>query len=238
MAYMRWLHEITPPWPTPPPGGFQLAAIDLPLSFIAYSPRGEGRSPQSKYITLEPRTCNRLLRPMLAPISGGGIMARHAITAWWVYGPRAEPVSEARFRFALGQIITGCGFTYTTELITWIKVDEIGTGEWEGWVRPGTFGEGKTTRKGVENMWGAKRGKGLPIRDHSVDQRVFAPKGRHSEKPDEAYHRLERLYGEVSRLELFATKERSGWKGWGHIEGSEFVERLRERGDRVAGAIG
>jgi len=74
-AYQRWRHEITPPWPEPPPGGFQLALLDLPLSRLAYTPKGEGRSPQKKYATLEPRACIHLLRPMLAPISRGGIMA-------------------------------------------------------------------------------------------------------------------------------------------------------------------
>jgi len=231
VAYHRWLREITPPWPKPPPGGFQLAAIDLPLSWDAYSPKGEGRSPQSKYPTLEPRTCIRVLRPMLAPISRGGLMAGHCRTEWWVYGPRRQPGREVQFRVALEQIIKGCGFFYSTESLAWIKVEEIGTGELAGWVRPGKiFSTGKTTRKGVENMLGAKRGSGIPIRDHGVDQRVFALKAVHSEKPDEAYHRLERLYGDVHRLELFGTKERDGWTVWGHITGSEFVERLRERG--------
>jgi hypothetical protein len=222
MAYHRWLREITPPWPE---GEFDLVTIDLPLSFIAYSPKGEGRSPQARYATLEPRTCIRLLRPLLA-----AVIAKNSISAWWVYGPRAVSGPGARFRVALGQIIAGCGFTYTTELLAWIKVDHVVEREDGVWVKPGAFGEGKTTRKGVENVWGAKRGKGIPIRDHSVDQRVFAPRGGHSEKPDEAYHALERLYGDVRRLELFATKLRPGWTGWGHIKGSKFVARLLEQG--------
>jgi hypothetical protein len=222
VACHRYLQEITPPWPTSPPGGYQLVSIDLPLGWEAYSPKGEGRSPQSKYPTLEPRTCIRLLRPMLAPLSRGGVMAKNSISAWWVYGPRREPGHDARFRVALGQIIEGCGYTVTTELLTWIKVAEIGTGDFAGWVRPGGFGEGKTTRKGVENMLGAKRGTGIPVCDHGVDHRVFAVKGAHSEKPDEAYHQLERLYGEVHRLELFGIKLRPGWTVWGRIKGSEF----------------
>jgi hypothetical protein len=230
VAYGRWLREITPPWPTPPAGGFQLVSIDLPLGWEAYSPTGEGRSPQSHYPVLEPRVCIRLLRPMLAPTSRGGVMAKDSISAWWVYGPRREPYIGPRFAVALGQITRACGFTVTTELLTWIKVEEIGAGAFAGWVKPGGYGTGKTTRKGVENMLGARHGAGLPVCDHGVDQRVFAVKGEHSEKPDEAYHRLERLYGDVRRLELFATKERPGWETWGHIEGSDFVGRLRERG--------
>jgi hypothetical protein len=222
MAYHRWLQQITPPWPE---GEFDLVMVDLPLSFLAYSPKGEGRSPQARYATLEPRTCIRLLRPLLK-----AVMAKNSISAWWVYGPRAVPGREARFRVALEQIIAGCGFTYTTELLTWVKIEEIGTGELDGWVKIGAFGEGKTTRKGVENMWGAKRAKGIPIRDHGVDQRVFAPRGKHSEKPDEIYHRLERLYGDVRRLELFGTKLRPGWTVWGHIEGNELIERMRVAG--------
>ena len=62
MSYHRWLQQITPPWPE---GELDLVTIDLPLSFVAFSPKGEGRSPQARYVTLEPRTCIRLLRPML-----------------------------------------------------------------------------------------------------------------------------------------------------------------------------
>jgi N6-adenosine-specific RNA methylase IME4 len=131
---------------------------------------------------------------------------------------------------SLGQIIDGCGYTYTTELLNWIKVDCVVEKNVEVWIKLGAFGEGKTARKGVENVWGAKRGKGIPIRDHSVDQRIFARKGKHSEKPDGAYHALERLYGNVRRLELFGTKPRPGWTVWGHIDGSEFVTRLYEQG--------
>jgi N6-adenosine-specific RNA methylase IME4 len=124
-----------------------------------------------------------------------------------VYGPRLPDTLR---------VIGECGFTFTTELFTWIK--------------EGEFVKGKTTRKGVENMWGTKRGKGVLIRDHSIDQRVIALRGEHSRKPDEVYHRLERLYGDVRRLELFGTKLRDGWTVWGHIEGSEFVRQLQERG--------
>jgi hypothetical protein len=210
------------PWPE---GEFDLVAIDLPLSFVAYSPKGEGRSPQARYVTLEPRTCIRLLRPLLQ-----AVMAKNSVSAWWVYGPRAASGQGVRFHVALGQIIAGCGYTYTTELLTWIKVDCVVEKDDGTWIKPGAFGEGKTTRKGIENVWGAKRGKGIPIRDHSVDQRIFARKRAHSVKPDGAYHALERLYGDVRRLELFAIKPRAGWTVWGHIAGSEFVARLYEQG--------
>jgi N6-adenosine-specific RNA methylase IME4 len=47
-----------------------------------------------------------------------------------------------------------------------------------------------------------------------VDAVIMAPVGRYAEKPDEAYLRMERLYG-GPYLELFARKPRKGWTTWG-----------------------
>jgi N6-adenosine-specific RNA methylase IME4 len=62
---------------------------------------------------------------------------------------------------------------------------------------------------------------GLKIVDHNVRQVIFAPRGkRHSEKPQQVHEGLERLYGDVRRLELFGRRERPGWKVWGNqVEG-------------------
>lgn len=44
---------------------------------------------------------------------------------------------------------------------------------------------------------------------------IVAPRGRHSEKPEEAYRMVERVsYGPF--LEMFARKERPGWAVWGN----------------------
>ncbi|RDT47348.1 DNA methyltransferase, partial [Escherichia coli] len=40
--------------------------------------------------------------------------------------------------------------------------------------------------------------------------------GEHSEKPAEARHRLERLYGDVPRIELFSRRSVPGWDHWGN----------------------
>ena len=47
-----------------------------------------------------------------------------------------------------------------------------------------------------------------------MHQVVIAPVTEHSEKPDEVYRRIERLYP-APRLELFARKPREGWTVWG-----------------------
>jgi N6-adenosine-specific RNA methylase IME4 len=41
----------------------------------------------------------------------------------------------------------------------------------------------------------------------------------HSRKPDATHARIEKLFGDVSRLELFAREERSGWDVWGNQVG-------------------
>jgi hypothetical protein len=73
--------------------------------------------------------------------------------------------------------------------------------------------KGKTTRKVGETAWLMTRGKGLPILDHGVSHGIIlteedlplvleAPRRGHSQKPDEAYHAIERLYGDVRRLDI------------------------------------
>jgi hypothetical protein len=105
------------------------------------------------------------------------LLAKNAAVAFWVYGPRLPDTLR---------VLEGWGLTYSSELLLWIKASRS-TGE-------PSIGTGKTTRKIGESMWLAKRGKGLPIRDRSVSQGIFAPRQGHSAKPDEAYNALERLW--------------------------------------------
>lgn len=51
--------------------------------------------------------------------------------------------------------------------------------------------------------------------DHGVDSVIEAPRGRHSEKPEEAYRRIERV-SPGPRLEMFARAPRDGWDVWGN----------------------
>lgn len=45
---------------------------------------------------------------------------------------------------------------------------------------------------------------------------IHAKKGRHSEKPTEFYDRIEAMYPDLKRLELFARSTRDGWHAWGN----------------------
>ena len=79
------------------------------------------------------------------------------------------------------------------------------------------FGMGHTTRAGSESALIAVRGKlGKVIQDRSVRSVIEAKVGRHSEKPHEFREAIERLCGDVPRIELFARDAASGWDYWGN----------------------
>lgn len=75
---------------------------------------------------------------------------------------------------------------------------------------------GNHTRANTEDVLIATRGRGLVRASAAVKQVVYSCLGDHSEKPWEVRNRLEKLYGEVSRIELFARQECPGWDRWGN----------------------
>ena len=51
---------------------------------------------------------------------------------------------------------------------------------------------------------------------NNIPQLVEAVRTRHSEKPEEVRRRIEELFGDVPRIELFARKRFHGWDCWGN----------------------
>jgi N6-adenosine-specific RNA methylase IME4 len=103
------------------------------------------------------------------------------------------------------EVIEAWGFRFSGLAFDWVKLNADGKGlHW---------GNGYNTRQNPEPCILAKRGNPLRL-DEGVHSVIMAPVGEHSEKPDEAYARMERLYP-GPRLELFARRERDRWKTWG-----------------------
>lgn len=75
---------------------------------------------------------------------------------------------------------------------------------------------GNYSRQNQESCLIAVRGKGLTRKAADVRQIVYSFISEHSGKPAEARFRLERLYGEVPRIELFARYQPPGWATWGN----------------------
>lgn len=86
------------------------------------------------------------------------------------------------------------------------------------------MGLGNYTRSNVENVLVAVKGKGLPRLQADIKQMVMAPIGEHSVKPTEIREALEKLYGDVKRIELFSRSDAEGWDHWGNEAPSNSVE--------------
>lgn len=83
---------------------------------------------------------------------------------------------------------------------------------------------GNYTRANTEDMLIATRGNGLERQCASIKQVIYSPLGEHSQKPAEARFRLEKLYGDVPRIELFSRCGAPGWDHWGNQAESPDVE--------------
>lgn len=151
------------------------------------------------------------------------IAAENAVLAMWYTGPNnAEAVKLAET----------WGFKVKTmKGFTWVKLNQLA----EQHINKAlAFGEvhdfydfmdllntqtrmngGNYTRANSEDLLIAVRGTGLERVSASVKQVIHSPLGEHSAKPWEARHRLELLYGDVPRIELFARQEAPGWHIWG-----------------------
>lgn len=120
-------------------------------------------------------------------------------------------------------VIREWGFRPVTVLFTWVKLNKnariqaIDTGgDYEEMItmRDIYSGLGRYTNSNPEIAIIARKGKGLPRIAKNVKQLIFAPIRSHSEKPQEQYERLDRLYGDVPRVEIFARKQNPPPTGW------------------------
>lgn len=119
------------------------------------------------------------------------------------------------------EVIRAWGFRFKSVAFVWVKTNpKSGTLFW---------GMGHWTRANAELCLLATRGHPRRV-SGAVHQVIMAPVRRHSQKPDEASHRIEQLMGDVSRIELFARDSPLGWDVWGNeVERSiQFNTNMRE----------
>ena len=103
-------------------------------------------------------------------------------------------------------VMKAWGCKYVTVAFCWVKhlasgKDAVNLGRW--------------TMGGMEVCLLGRKGK--PQRcARNIRQIVRAVRGRHSAKPTEVRNRIELLFGDVPRIELFARGEAAGWDQWGN----------------------
>ncbi|MEY8001576.1 MT-A70 family methyltransferase [Clostridium sp. Mt-5] len=128
------------------------------------------------------------------------------------------------------KVIDAWDFIYKTAAFVWIKKNKRNkdTNFW---------GMGAYTRANAEVCLlavskGTKPGK--QILRHDIHQIIEAPVMLHSEKPREARDRIEMLFGDVPRIELFAREKALGWDALGYeIDEMDIRESIKKIGGNI-----
>lgn len=123
--------------------------------------------------------------------------AENAVMFCWLTPPKME------LGFAF---IRNCGFRVVTKGFCWVKVGKEGA--------PRT-GPGYYTASNTEDCWIGVRGKIKPdVR--LVQEVILAERTQHSAKPPEALEKIEKMYPDRVKCEVFARRLRPGWYSVGN----------------------
>ena len=168
-----------------PEGKYSVILADPPWPFEAYSGGGKGRSTENHYPTMS--------ADELALMAGQvrGAAAEDCALFLWTISSHLDAALLTMRQW---------GFDFRATAFVWAKEGAPGLGYW--------------TRCRTEICLLGARGRPKRLAA-DVDEFIHAPRGRHSEKPEEVYGRIERLVA-GPYLELFARRARSGWDGWGN----------------------
>lgn len=118
------------------------------------------------------------------------------------------------------RVVEAWGFKYCTVAFTWVKLNPSNGGIF--------FGVGHYTKSNAEICLLARYGKKAISPDiNTVSQVIVSPRMEHSRKPDEARRRIEQMYPQCSRVELFARRQSPGWDVMGDgVSGKEIKDEI------------
>lgn len=114
--------------------------------------------------------------------------------------------TDAHIKEAI-QTIETWGFKYITIIFIWEKKTSTGKT---------VANLGAWTMKNYEVCLFGTKGAMLKYKKvNNIYQKVEAERTKHSKKPDEVRRRIELLFGDLPRIELFARQKVEGWDCWG-----------------------
>jgi N6-adenosine-specific RNA methylase IME4 len=99
------------------------------------------------------------------------------------------------------EILKAWGFEYVTNIV-WVK-DQVELGYW-------------VANQHEILIVGRRGNMPAPLPANRPPSVIQAPRREHSQKPDEAYELIERMYRDMPKIELFARQARQGWTVWGN----------------------
>lgn len=182
---------------------YKIIYADPPWQYRVYSKKGQGRSAENHYHTMNIKDI------MALPVDK--IVDKDCILFLWITFPCLKEGIEVMERW---------GFKYKTCGFNWVKRNKKKNTYFMGlgfWTRSnsevcliGTKGQPKRVSKSVSQI---------------CDARIM----EHSRKPAEIRERIVELCGELPRIELFARDKVKGWDSLGdEIDGKDIREALRE----------
>ena len=190
----------------------RVLCVDAPWPFRDKLPGG-GRGAEKHYKVM---TLSDIIRMPLPPI------AEDAVMFFWRV---SSMVPEAY------EVVRAWGFTAKSEIV-WNKTDSKGQL---------SLGMGRIVRGSHETCIVATRGKGIVPLSKVEKTSFLAPRGRHSEKPEEFFRIVERLYPlemwPEAHVELFARKRREGWISFGDELPPEAMESEEDVEEDVVEAV-
>lgn len=164
---------------------YPVILADPAWTFTTYSKKGEGKSPSKHYKTMSIEDICAL------PVEQ--VAADDAILFLWVY----QPLLPEAFK-----VIEAWGFKYVSIAFVWRKLTKHGKEH---------MSTGYYTRAGMEMVLIARRGKPPRPKNRGVRQVQSFKVRKHSQKPDEFYELIEKLY-DGPYLEMFARSSyRKDW---------------------------
>lgn len=173
---------------------FDVALIDPPWSY--FGDQTKDGAAAKFYGTLTDEEIYKLpVRDMLN---------ERSVAFVWATAPRLDAALDS---------IKAWGLHYRGVAFVWVKTNKDGIPIGARGVRPSIV---KPTCEFVLACSTVKKGRPLPIADESIRNTVLAPTTEHSAKPYVVHERIEALYPQASRIELFAREQREGWYCWGN----------------------
>ncbi len=115
--------------------------------------------------------------------------------------------TDAHLKEAI-EVIEAWGFKYKTIAFIWVKKYESGSLVYN--FAPWTLKSCEICILGMKGTMGKYK------KVNNVKQLVEAVRTKHSKKPNEVRNRIEKLFGDLPRIELFARDKADGWDSWGN----------------------
>lgn len=173
---------------------YEVILADPPWFYENSQPNGWGQADKFYDLMSDEEIFDLDLQKILAP---------KAVVFLWATGPKLHVAIEC---------LNQWGLRYIGVAFVWVKTRKDGQPMAASGIRPTVV---KPLTEFVLVASNVRSGRPLPIADESIVQTVFAPRREHSTKPDEIQERIELLYPDASRIELFARRTRAGWDCWG-----------------------